>query len=98
MTEAANRDKINRLLELTRTTGGPEQDKAVQDLGTFLSQKSPASMSVGQCLDETRMNLQYVMFDLDATRRENHYLRRMLQSRSERDKDEGQSNDSGNNP
>jgi hypothetical protein len=36
-------------------------------------------------MDQLRVLAKYVAFDLEATRRENKYLRQMLESRSQRD-------------
>jgi len=38
-----------------------------------------------ESLDYLRLSIKYLMFDLEATRRENAYLRRMLEEESRRD-------------
>ncbi|KKL85229.1 hypothetical protein LCGC14_1956820 [marine sediment metagenome] len=42
----------------------------------------PATQEVDELLDHLRLRAKYVTFDLEATRRENRYLRRMLQRRA----------------
>jgi len=39
--------------------------------------------SLQESLDYLRLSIKYMMFDLEATRRENGYLRRMLEESSE---------------
>ena len=41
-----------------------------------------------ESLDYLRLSIKYLMFDLEATRRENSYLRKMLESEDQRDADE----------
>jgi hypothetical protein len=40
--------------------------------------KSGSSLNRQGCLDELRLCLKYLLFDLDATHRENAYLKRLL--------------------
>ena len=42
------------------------------------SQKNPET--VHDSLDHLRLTVKYILFDLEATRRENKYLRRMLEN------------------
>jgi hypothetical protein len=39
--------------------------------------------SLQESLDWLRLSVKYLVFDLEATRRENNYLRQMLESNSE---------------
>jgi hypothetical protein len=41
----------------------------------------PVNRSLEDMLDHVRLQAKYVMFDLEATRRENHYLREMIERR-----------------
>ena len=41
-----------------------------------------ADETVESALDQIRLEVKYLVFDLEATRRENGYLRRMLESRN----------------
>ena len=44
------------------------------------------SHSLQESLDYLRLSIKYLVFDLEATRRENGYLRRMLEERNQRRK------------
>jgi len=46
-----------------------------------------------ESLNHLRLSIKYLVFDLEATRRENKYLRRMLEHQSQ---DQGEEADSGN--
>jgi len=66
----------------------------------FLGLKSAASQGLyvsanpagDNCIDESfncmRLQLKYLLFDLEATRRENRYLRQMLDSRARRERED----------
>jgi len=43
---------------------------------------------LSESFDRVLLQLKYLLFDLEATRRENRYLREMLESRSRRDSDD----------
>ncbi|MCD6303906.1 MAG: hypothetical protein J7M21_02970 [Planctomycetes bacterium] len=42
----------------------------------------PITRNIGELLDHIRLRVKYVVFDLEATRRENRYLRQMLERRT----------------
>lgn len=48
-----------------------------------------------ESLDYLRLSVKYLVFDLEATRRENKYLREMLEALSEDSADEGEECDGG---
>jgi len=69
------------LSELNEVILGPRSGKVTDDC------EAPAlsgtvSESVEFALDEIRLQVKYLVFDLEATRRENGYLRSMLESRN----------------
>ncbi|MFP4356455.1 MAG: hypothetical protein ACLFUJ_15175 [Phycisphaerae bacterium] len=80
-----------RLLELSDTlTGNPIADSGGSSKeGVYLPHRVGAQPSVEDALDHLRMQLKYLMFDLEATRRENRYLRQMLEGRSRPDTTDG---------
>jgi uncharacterized phage infection (PIP) family protein YhgE len=43
--------------------------------------------SLQESIDFLRLGIKYLLFDLEATRRENDYLRKMLENKSEDDKE-----------
>jgi len=49
------------------------------DLGLAEPHCQAAETTVAECLAQVRLKLKYVLFDLEATRRENRYLRQMLE-------------------
>jgi hypothetical protein len=75
-----------RLLELSEAVSvSPVADGGNAKEGQYLPHRVGAQSSVEDALDHLRMQLKYVMFDLEATRRENRYLRQMLEGRSRPD-------------
>ncbi len=49
--------------------------------GGIYQSDAPEKLSLEQSLEHLRMQVKYLLFDLEATRRENRYLREMLQQR-----------------
>ena len=88
MKEAAIRQKLEVLGQVIRAgSRGPAGVQADAE-GTYESQvvgKAPLT----DVLDLLQLQLKYVIFDLEATRRENRYLRQLLESRPRRDFGEG---------
>ena len=72
---ASERDKLNQLAEQTKQRR-EQMKKTVTDLQ--------------ENLDHLRLSIKYMVFDLEATRRENSYLRKMMteQNASDQDDDE----------
>lgn len=67
------------LKELAAKTSATHQELAV------------AAKTVNETFDYLRLQLKYMVFDLEATRRENGYLRKMLEARPpHRDFEEGE--------
>jgi len=64
---AAEREKLQRLADETRARH--------ERLRATVS-------SLQESLDYLRLSIKYLVFDLEATRRENGYLRKMLEDRS----------------
>jgi len=82
MKEAAIREKLAELAELLNTSPFPGQ---VRDRhGLYVSDAPSAHGTIEELIDSTRAQVRYVVFDLEATRRENRYLRRMLETRRQR--------------
>jgi len=83
MDEKVLRERLWELAEaLTPRPQGPPRQLSQ---GAYVPNLSPPSgQTVEQLLDYVRLRAKYLMFDLEATRRENRYLREMLQRRSNR--------------
>ena len=86
MNEAAIRKRINELREaLTALPPGPVDRKQKATGPASDSAYGPASSTDGESVDDSfdqlRLHIKYLMFDLEATRRENRYLRQMIDNR-----------------
>ncbi|MCX5671519.1 MAG: hypothetical protein NTU94_09410 [Planctomycetota bacterium] len=81
MDEAALRQKVGQLLaEVHRLPTGEPKVPAGKSPATVLAgsgmKREMAALEDG--LDQIRLAVKYLVFDLEATKRENHLLRRML--------------------
>ena len=83
MTEAAVKRKLYELLHILAAFPASDKPgkagKAPQ--GLYVSHGSSEKDSAEQTLDLLRLQVKYLLFDLEATRRENRYLRQMLRTR-----------------
>lgn len=78
-----------KLAELVKEIGNlPEEDR--EKLETLASQTKERHAklrqtvtSLQESLDYLRLSVKYLLFDLEATRRENGYLRKMLEEQSD---------------
>ncbi len=93
MNEAAIRKELVQLRNiLTKTPKSPKpHPRSAPELD--LSITAGRKLSTESFLDELRVLGKYVIFDLEATRRENRYLRQMLETRSKRDQEEKNDDD-----
>ena len=87
--EAAIRKDLNDLIEVI--TAAPLAGKAGSPvLGVY--QSAPQSEAdLDDSLNQLRLQVKYLLFDLEATRRENRYLRQMLENRHRRSKENDES-------
>jgi hypothetical protein len=81
MDEAILRDKVGELLSAVQRLPAEQKAPAV-DL-TRVSSSEPSTMrrdmaALEESLDQVRLAIKYLVFDLEATKRENHLLRDML--------------------
>jgi hypothetical protein len=67
--------ELNDVINASHLGGG----KAAAE-GSYVSE-TPRNVSVEEVLNNLRLQIRYLLFDLEATRRENRYLRQMLESR-----------------
>ena len=77
MNEAAIIKQLQELNRELSQCGSPGQAKQLR--GVSQLDPKPSEESLTDTVSQIRMKLKYVMFDLEATRRENHYLRQMLE-------------------
>lgn len=87
MNDVAIRDRLKELEEALAGSTVPEPGHA----GVYLPENSRSEPSVDDVFDHIRLQIRYLAFDLEATRRENRYLRQMLEHRpnGEIDTDDG---------
>jgi hypothetical protein len=85
MKEADVRKKLAELSETLRAWPVNGLGKAAEAPLVCASSPSPADGPIQDAFDFVRLQLKYVVFDLEATRRENRYLRQMLESRRKSD-------------
>jgi hypothetical protein len=76
MKEAVIREKLLELVE-TMSKAEKDEDKNANE-GLYVSDKGEGLQDV---IDQLRMHIKYMMFDLEASRREGRYLRQMLEMR-----------------
>ena len=90
MKEAVIREKLLEISEaLNASAAGPDPKPAAKDNGMYLAEKHS---DVGLIVDELRLQIKYLIFDLEASKRENRYLRQMLEMRpphTRRDNEDG---------
>ncbi len=80
MSEVAIKKKLVELSEVMSSypaVGEYTSDKTADTLGGG----SPASSTLEDVFDTVRLQTKYLLFDVEATRRENRYLRKMLEIR-----------------
>jgi hypothetical protein len=88
MTEAIIRERLAELNDLLATSPFLADSNDKSDSGTYLSGARTTDQAVGQVIDTVRMRIRYLVFDLEATKRENQYLRQMLEIRRPKRKDD----------
>ncbi len=84
MDETTFKTRLNELIREIERLPAPQQ-KILKDLATQTQEQhqklTATAKSVAEALDYLRLHIKYLVFDLEATRRENRYLRKMLESR-----------------
>ena len=81
MNEAAIREKLIALSEEIMDLPAIAAARPNGAEGVYQSATSASAMTVQDALDCLGLQVKYVLFDLEATRRENRYLRQMLETR-----------------
>ena len=83
--KAAFENKLNELLKEIGPVPASQQKKLI--MLAKQSEKSQKELrksvdSLQESLDYLRVSIKYLLFDLEATRRENAYLRKLLEDKS----------------
>ena len=89
MKEAALREKLYELTDLLEAlhSSGVKESKN-SDSASFNAYSSKYT-SIDDAINHLSLQIKYILFDLEATRRENRYLRQTLEARPRDDKDKG---------
>ena len=88
MTEAIIRERLAELNDLLATSPFLTDSNEQSELGTYLSGSRATSQVLDEAIDTARLRIRYLVFDLEATKRENQYLRQMLEIRKPKRKDD----------
>jgi len=88
MTDAIIRERLAELNDLLATSPFLKDSKASSDTGLYLSDPKATGKAVEDEIDTARLRIRYLVFDLEATKRENQYLRQMIELRKPRRKDD----------
>ncbi len=83
--EAAIRKDLNDLIEAI--TAAPLAGKAGSPAPGVYQSVPQSETDLDDSLDQLRLQVKYLLFDLEATRRENRYLRQMLENRHKRSRE-----------
>lgn len=82
MDETSFQDKMNQILERIRELPSAHAPAAGDAADSAEARRARVQSSVNElqdALDYLRLSVKYLVFDLEATRRENAYLRRMIE-------------------
>ena len=96
MDEMSFQDKMNQILERIRELPSANADAATNAVDGAEARRARVQSSINElqdALDYLRLSVKYLVFDLEATRRENAYLRRMIEQSN---RDRGQKRDDEN--
>lgn len=86
MDEATFQNKLGELMSEISTLPASEREKLEQlakETQERHQQLRKSITSLQDSLDWLRLSVKYLVFDLEATRRENNYLRQMLENNTE---------------
>lgn len=87
MNEAAMTKRLSELIETITSSPLVGQEAKSSPQGVYLAGVASREASLDSSVDHLRLQVKYLLFDLEATRRENRYLRQMLESRHRRGPD-----------
>ena len=85
MNEAAFEKKLNELVKEIGTVPLPQQRNFiswVKRTSIYHKQLKKGVSSLQESMDYLRVSIKYVLFDLEATRRENDYLKKLLEGKT----------------
>ncbi len=92
MDETSFQDKMNQILDRIKELPSTPSPVATETVANATARRDRVQTTVNElqeALDYLRLSVKYLVFDLEATRRENAYLRRMIeQSNRERERNQ----------
>lgn len=89
MDEISFEDKMNHILDRIRELPANKATEAADSAEARRDRVQHSMHELQEALDYLRLSVKYLVFDLEATRRENNYLRRIIeQSNRSRNKAE----------
>lgn len=80
--EISFQEKMNQILERIRELPAAQAPNATEGADSAEARRARVQSSISElqdALDYLRLSVKYLVFDLEATRRENAYLRRMIE-------------------
>lgn len=83
MKEAVVKEQLQQLCDVMKMLPAPEAGKDASE-GMYCPHLPGKQQTVEEVIDHLRLQVKYLVFDLEATRRENRYLRQMLENRNRR--------------
>ena len=82
--ESILRERLSGLTEILKATPRPDGGGGAR--GSYVPEAPVVTdQDIDELLDYLQLRAKYLVFDLEATRRENRYLRQMLERRSNLD-------------
>ncbi|RPI62930.1 MAG: hypothetical protein EHM48_03295 [Planctomycetaceae bacterium] len=94
MNEAVVRTKLADFMDMINGLDTFNRDKPPTEQGSYVSDIPHTDRPLEEILGQLQLQIRYLTFDIEATRRENKYLRQMLESRPNFRRDE----DTSQNP
>lgn len=95
MNEAIIRKKIRELNDTVTLSHVSRVAKTVGEEGVYIPERPAEGAPVEESLEVLGLHIKYLLFDLEATRRENRYLRQMLETRPPTTPDDDRTADPG---
>lgn len=89
MDEAAINKNLAELVHAITTINMPLPNGQTVSGGIYESEARDGDPNPEESMDFLRIQVKYLMFDVEATRRENRYLRQLLENRPKFEKDMG---------
>lgn len=93
MDEAAFQKKLSELVDQIEMLPQPERERlkrVAQETQKRHDQMKASFKTLQESIDYLRLGIKYLLFDLEATRRENAYLRKMLEEDPKRTDDQNE--------